>query len=663
MRSPSIVLAAAGAALVLLLNVAPAEAGYDRNFEAGSLVIPMDLAYQDTGMFQAYGLVYHLLREGVQVYWVIDETKTWHAAACDTTGDECTWDCAEEGSGVKCSYPTGSPDFFVGATVLWDGEGAASAGDTITNHGYRGGPFVIDAANAAAAKAVIDAWNDRDAWAANPWAERSEFSVVSVHEVTASFSGHVVKEMIAAPTIAVFSDGNEDIATGYLRAAGIPQSNGTEFPADKCRDPGDCGPGTANPDMLTVESIMGDMGTCEAPNMDHRNGALFAADGTPAYCQIMSMHWGVNDRETVECDGGACPATQAECSGETFTYHGHEVVAEVRQFLTFPTHFFAECQAVNAYENQVPNPAWPYLDDDARMGHFLTTTGTPPDCPCDGATDGGDYECVTLGCDGGTRDCCLPRSDKEIGAGFLIADQPDENTLQTLNPHIPYNQMDGYYGTVGGSEPAYNLSTFLGSAYKNDLDVTFITGPDGPGDQDVWMTGFVDGECDIIGYDEFARPGECNLGKVSYLGGHRYSTNTPISGSRDSQGTRLFLNALFEADCVTGGAIGPEPIDPNDRDGDGVVNADDPAPDDRFACGDSDMDGCDDCSSGTFNTANDCSTGADGGGVDGGGIDSGTGGATDDGGCGCRAAGTGDGATTFALFALVGFWLMRRKRR
>ncbi|MBW2464322.1 MAG: hypothetical protein JRH11_21915, partial [Deltaproteobacteria bacterium] len=477
-------------------------------------------------------------------------------------------------------------------------------------------------------------------------------SVVSVHEVTASFSGHVVKEMIAAPTIAVFSDGNEDIATGYLRAAGIPQSNGSEFPTDKCRDPDDCGPGTPNPDMLTVESIMGDMGTCEAPNMDHRNGALFGADGTPAYCQIMSMHWGVDDRETVECDGGDCPATQAECSGETFTYHGHEVVAEVRAFLTFPTHFFAECQAVNAYENQVPNPAWPYLDDDARNGHFLTTTGTPPSCPCDGATDGGEYECVAMGCDGGTRDCCLPRNDKEVGAGFLIADQPDENTLQTLNPHIPYNQMDGYYGTVGGSEPAYNLSTFLGTAYKNDLDVTFITGPDGPGDEDVWMTGFVDGECDIIGYDEFDRPGECDLGKVSYLGGHQYSTNTPISDNRDSQGTRLFSNALFEADCVTGGIIGP---DPNDRDGDGVVNADDSTPDDRFACGDSDMDGCDDCTSGTFNTANDCSSGGDGG------TDGGTG--SDDGGCGCRAAGTGEGATTFALFALVGLALLRRKRR
>ena len=90
--------------------------------------------------------------------------------------------------------------------------------------------------------------------------------------------------------------------------------------------------------MLTVQSIMGAMGTCDAPNYDHRNGALFTSDGAPAYCQIMSMHWNVSDRETVECDGGACPATAGECSGEAITYHGHEVVAEVREFLQFPTH-------------------------------------------------------------------------------------------------------------------------------------------------------------------------------------------------------------------------------------------------------------------------------------------------------------------------------------
>lgn len=523
-----------------------------RSFPVGSLVIPMDLAYQDHGLLQAYGLVFQLLRHNVSVYWVIDPAKEWHAQDCDTPGNECSWDCAEEGSG-PCPYPTASPDFFASSKVLWDDAGAMAAGTAIATHGYRGGPFVVDAADRIAALEVIDAWNDESAWAANPWAKRTVFQVVSVHESTEEFTGYVRKEMVAAPTIAVFSDGNEDIATSYLRAAGIPQSNGSEFPAASC-GAGECGAGTANPDMLTVPSVAGDLGTCDAPNLDHRNGQLFQ-ENVPAYCQIMSMHWGVKDRETVECGGGACGPDQDSCGGKPITYHGHEVVAEVRAFLQFPVHFFAECQAVNAYENTTPNPAWPFLDDDGRDGHFLTTTGTPPPCGAGQTCTDSEFACTPQGCNGGTQDCCLPTDVKEQGAGFMIATQPAADEVQILRPDTPYNQLDGAFATVGGSEPAYNLSSYLGTKYKNDREVTFITGPAGPGVQDVWMTGYLDGDCydDVPIVKDLPDGGTepvCG-GKVSYLGGHRYDTKVPVSGSPTTQGTRLFLNALFEADCVT----------------------------------------------------------------------------------------------------------------
>lgn len=553
MRKPRTIFVAAAVVAGLAAIAGPVRAA-PRTFPADSLIIPMDLAYQDRGLLQSYGLLFQLLRQGVPVAWAIEPTKTWHAAPCNTGGDLCPWDCALEGSGTKCAYPTASPDFFAGTTVVWDP--TTAPGTVISNHGYRGGPFVIDGAHRAAAIAIIDAWNNQSLWNANPWARRTVFQVVTVHSATATFTANVSRDLVAAPTIAVFSDGNEDIATRYLRAAGIAQSNGSEFPAARC-GASNCGPGTANPDMLTVPSIMGAMGTCDAPNLNHKNGALFTADGVPAYCQIMSMHWNVADRETVECNGGACPATQAQCAGQPITYHGHEVVAEVRKFLEYPVHFFAECQAVNAYENTTPNPAWPFLDDPDRDGHFLTTTGTPPACPC---TDN-EFTCVATGCNGAP--CCLPSDIKEKGAGFMIAARP--NTIKVLHPEVPYNQMDGAFATVGGSEPAYNLSTYLGTMYKNDREVTFITGPNGPGVEDVWMTGYADGECDIsppIGLvppqtsggegspGSIAGPSVCG-GKVSYLGGHDYDVNVPISGSPTSQGARLFLNALFEADCVT----------------------------------------------------------------------------------------------------------------
>ena len=57
--------------LFFVSGAAPA-AAQTRTFETGSLIIPMDLSYQDRGLFQAYGLVFQLLRQEVTVYWVID---------------------------------------------------------------------------------------------------------------------------------------------------------------------------------------------------------------------------------------------------------------------------------------------------------------------------------------------------------------------------------------------------------------------------------------------------------------------------------------------------------------------------------------------------------------------------------------------------------------
>src|SRR5678816_2780412 len=98
-------------ALVGTMSLAGVAHAADKTFDPGSLIIPMDLPYQATGMFQAYGLVYQLLAHNVHVYWVIDPLKQWHAAPCNMAGNNCAWDCAIEGSGMKCPYPTASPDF------------------------------------------------------------------------------------------------------------------------------------------------------------------------------------------------------------------------------------------------------------------------------------------------------------------------------------------------------------------------------------------------------------------------------------------------------------------------------------------------------------------------------------------------------------------------
>ena len=367
------------------------------DFAAGSLIVPMDTDYQDMGMLKAYGLVYELLHQGVPVRWVIKTGKKF-----------------------------GDADFTASAVDLVSDKAVAA-------HPYRGGPWVIDAADADAALPVIDAWQK-----AHP--------ETTVHEATAAFTGDVARLLVVAPTIAMMADGNQKIARKYMQAAGIPDSVGDPLWPD------------TSPDMLDPKELSG-------PSADnHHDGALFDADGDPIYCQFMSMHWAVKDAQ-----------------------QNPEVVAEMREFLTFPTHFFAECQAVNAFENLAP---W---------GYYLTQKG------------------------------------------FMIGTQP--KTYDYYQTDTAFAQLDGPFLSVGGSEPAYTLQP--GDAYKAS-DIVMITAAGTPiGVNDVWMTGFLDGIC----------PADSNgcltAGKVSYLGGHEYDVDLPISTHPSTQGTRLFLNSLFEAPCAT----------------------------------------------------------------------------------------------------------------
>ncbi len=396
------------ATLAALTGLAPPAHAEVTDFDPGSVVIPMDLDYQDMGMLKAYGLVYTLLKAGVTVHWVIDPQKDFQG-----------------------------PDF---TTSSVDHEDAA----IITDHGYRGGPFVIDAGEAASALAIVDLWQAQH--------------TTAVHVTTAPFSGYSAKTLVAAPTIGVFADGSEDKAFDYLNAAGIPDSVGQAFPDKKQDDY------SAYPDVLTAADVAG------TEDATHNDGALFDDAGNPVFCQLMTMHWNVND--VVD-----------------------EVVAEMRSFLQYPTHLFAECQAVNAIENNV-------------HGHFLTPNG------------------------------------------FIIDEKPD--AVDFFSWTLPFAQIDGEFEIIGGSEPSYSLPP--GDEYF-DQDIVMITEAGSPiGTRDVWMTGFIDGACNILpaisiggGID----PCSTGVGKVSYLGGHAYDTKVPISENPKSQGARLFLNSLFEADCAT----------------------------------------------------------------------------------------------------------------
>lgn len=405
----SLVRVALSACTVLLIACGlPSTYAFATDFDAGSLIIPMDTDYQDDGLFKAFGLVYQLLLADVPVHWAIREGKEF-----------------------------GDPDFTVDSRDV-------QSGSIIDAHGYRAGPFVVDSVHAEPAMVVIEAWQ----------AEH----VTVVHEATASFESDVARTLVSAPTIAMFADGNQRIARRYMLAAGIPDSTGDlAWPDD-------------SPDMLTPEEVAG------PTSDDRRDGALFDEEGIAAYCQLMSMHWGVREAE-----------------------RNPGVVAEVREFLRSPTHFFAECQAVNAFENSVE-------------GRFLTPYG------------------------------------------FAIDNVREGDPVDFFNPDSPFAQMDGVYEVVRGSERSYTPCGNEDCTEPGEYlagGVVMITEQGTPeGTRDVWMTGFLDGNCPPDAKECEDEDG-ARVGKVSYLGGHEYTTDLPLSRSPESGGTRLFLQSLFEAPCAT----------------------------------------------------------------------------------------------------------------
>ncbi len=237
-------------------------------FAAGSLIIPMDNGYQGEGMLKAYGLVYELLRQGVPVQWAIKGGKSPQAV----------------------DFSASAEDIITLAPVTAD---------------YRGGPFIIAESDVAAAQPHVNAW-----LLSNP--------TVRVHRATAVFDADITEVLHAAPRIAVFDDGFENIAFNVLNAAGIKDEAGATW-------------SDSSVSLLTAQQLRG------ASNSGPPDGALLRADGTPAYHFLISMHY---DNPSAE------------------------VVREVRAWLDASalSHAYMQCSAVTAFENHV-------------NGRYLTTSG------------------------------------------------------------------------------------------------------------------------------------------------------------------------------------------------------------------------------------------------------------------------------------------------
>lgn len=166
--------------VALLFAVVPAQA-VEHNFPAGSWIIPMDNPYQpeaDQGLFEAYGLVWELLANGVTVHWIIDSTKMASSAVDLTVFDIATNPVVKEvGHGGGTSPIAGVTNFV---------------------H-YVGGPWVIDAADVAKAMVVLQdaAWNQ-----------------VNIHEAQVAFSANVQRTLSGTPPKIALMNDTESTTSG-----------------------------------------------------------------------------------------------------------------------------------------------------------------------------------------------------------------------------------------------------------------------------------------------------------------------------------------------------------------------------------------------------------------------------------------------------------------
>ena len=156
--------------IVLCLMTLPFVAGAtDVRFEQGSLIIPMQKAYQtQCGAVSAYGLIYRFLQQGVTVYWAVQPSKTSHhrcknsATAGAQYIDGCDMEVAKE-SGWPVSLLKNATGEFVDEFDTFDtsgnpnstGEAAFRVKGTVKRLRYMGGPFIIEAAEATKAVELL----------------------------------------------------------------------------------------------------------------------------------------------------------------------------------------------------------------------------------------------------------------------------------------------------------------------------------------------------------------------------------------------------------------------------------------------------------------------------------------------------------------------------
>ncbi|NOR66983.1 MAG: hypothetical protein GQ528_06485, partial [Woeseiaceae bacterium] len=328
---------------------------YERNFAAGSIIIPMDSFYQpeaDGGMLEAYGLAYYLL--DYQDQQCLNDAPTDPVAiACKAT---CAGDTACEESCVEkvqdqCEHPIAvtwiindqkkavdGVDLVIDVTaetltelgkdavVKKYNHAGGTAGltfnlaenpdDSAQRITYRGSLFIIDVQDLEeGVEDEVYGLIDGSSWAA-----------VNVHVAQVPFAAPVFRDMRGTPPkIALMNNdedktkGNAAILESYLRLAGI------------CSD---------SYEIVTPNEIAGLSSDLANP---HSINPVLGPNG-PGYDFLWAPHWDV--AKGYDGTGGLA--------------HQDVVVTEIQNYLKSGSGMLAECASIEAFEH---NPNGQFLTD------------------------------------------------------------------------------------------------------------------------------------------------------------------------------------------------------------------------------------------------------------------------------------------------------------
>lgn len=493
--------------VVLCLMTLPFVAGAtDVRFEQGSLIVPMQRAYQSQcGAVSAYGLIYRLLQKKVTVYWAVQPTKTSHHRCRNTVDtpvsiDGCDMEVAKE-SGWPVSLLKNSTGDFTDEFETFPsldsrpasvntGEAAFRVNGGVKRLRYMGGPFIIEAAEAAKAIQLLkddpDFEKFRGAEGGPNCAPGTAFNV-RVHRANNAFVAPIARIMNEVPppiALVEGSGGAVGILRQYLANAGLyfPGAEGTFENHGKIFD------------VLHQERDLISDATYPKGKLNYAPNP--AAPNKTYYKVMWAPHWEGNKSQQAKLKSGLANIAH-------FADLGNSIFNECASIQTYEDSFWPNDTNRTLYDDNEPTQFMSKVDPSHPSGPGLRTKGTSEltggggfatngqDCSDPGATGDcyifrnygdlfsqkGDYPFViTVGLVEGFR----PRGGKDYGPGTLrmittkstsntakdgwdlYVSRPKDNNRQKGN--ILYLAGHSFASSAAGNRVV--LNTLLNLAYK-----------------------------------------------------------------------------------------------------------------------------------------------------------------------------------------------------